>query len=496
MNVRREDDRDPMLNRSEIEEVELKLELDARAFGLIDWAAVFDGQPCHIRQRSVYFDTPDRALAKAGLSLRIRDDGERRLQTVKARRASTGVFVRREWEFEVECEALVLDDRSPVLAALHERVEQLVPIFTIENDRALWNLDGIEVALDHARITAGDRSITVCEIEFEAKGCDVAALFVQARKVAALTPVDVGVISKSDRGYNLLDDCLAAAKAPAALLEQSMTTSAAFQIIAQACVRQFRLNVAGIVENADADALHRARVAIRRLRTAITIFRPILAGTGSARSRDGLAWVAGELGKARDIDVLLERVGGAPIATQLAVERKAAYSDASAALVSPRARMLILDLVEWINAGDWLDNLASAGCGNAPIVQFAADALERLRLKLRKRGHRFKHLDDEGRHDVRKVAKKLRYAAEFFAPLFPSGRQQARADRILGMLEKLQDQLGELNDLATAPDLMSRYGLGVHISAPGIAPPGIKSELVAQAAETLKQLFRCKRFWK
>lgn len=480
----------------ECEEIELKLELDPRDCDRIDWAALFGGPPRRIRQYAVYFDTPDHALARAGYSLRIRGDGTRRHQTVKAKRASAGIFVRTEWEFEVEGETPVLDARTPVRATLGEDIDRLAPIFTIENARALWDLDGVEIALDQACLDAGGKRLSLCEIEFEAKGCDVAALFGLARRVAAVLPADISVSSKAERAYRLLEGSSFTAKGSTVPLKRSMSTATAFQFLAQSCIRQFRLNVPPVLAHADPEALHQARVALRRLRTAIAVFKPVLAGGDGARWNAELGWLASELGKARDLDVLMKRIGSEAAENPLAIARDAAYAEARTALASPRARELMLGLVEWINIGEWLSLPGKAGIRDRRVDEFAAEALERLRDRLKQRGRKFGKLDDQDRHDVRKAAKKLRYAAEFFAPLFPHDRMPRRAGRFLAALEKLQDELGAMNDLATASAIALRLGLDETAFTPGIHPQPARKALSAQAAGSLRALLRRKRFWK
>lgn len=75
------------------------------------------------------------------------------------------------------------------------------------------------------------------------------------------------------------------------------------------------------------------------------------------------------------------------------------------------------------------------------------------------RGGNLVDLDDEARHQLRITAKKLRYAAEFFSPLCMGKAETKRHKRFITAMEGLQDQLGSLNDLATAPDMLSKLAL-------------------------------------
>jgi CHAD domain-containing protein len=124
-----------------------------------------------------------------------------------------------------------------------------------------------------------------------------------------------------------------------------------------------------------------------------------------------------------------------------------------------------------------------------PVRTIARDILKRHRKRLKKRGHRLASLGDHARHKARIEAKKLRYAAEFFASLWTSKKAKARHDRFLEALEKLQNRLGELNDRATAVGLLERYGIEMP------APDQSDKKLLGKAAKAYDQLMDIKPFW-
>ncbi len=104
--------------------------------------------------------------------------------------------------------------------------------------------------------------------------------------------------------------------------------------------------------------------------------------------------------------------------------------------------------------------------------------------------------EDEHRHEARKNAKKLRYAAEFFGSLFAGKRAARRYKRFIDAVEKLQDQLGALNDLATGPDVLDKYGLRDHPEADRLVSHADKSALIHKAQDALDDVLDAKRFWK
>ncbi|MBV2149951.1 CHAD domain-containing protein [Sphingobium sp. AS12] len=485
------------MTAGEIEEVEMKLELSAEAADAVETSGLFSVEPVIVRQHAIYFDTPDHALFEAGLSLRIRRNGDRRIQTIKVDGgAATGLFVRPEWEWDVEDDRPMLDDTTPIPALIGKKVAEIAPLFTVENERRIWEHDSIEIALDRGRIVAGERETPVREIELEQKGGDLAALFALARRIDAVAPAHLGVLSKAQRGYRLLGPAPTAAKAGPIALAVTMTAADAFLTIARACLKQFRLNEPLVLDHDDPDALHQARVALRRLRSALSIHKPML-GDGRAKTLNGeLRWLAGELGKARDLDVLVERATDGPLRDRLGQARVVAYANAAVVLRSDRARTLMIDLAEWIAIGEWRSAPDGQETRDLPAREFAAKALDRFRRKVKKGGRDLEDLDDEARHEVRKAAKKLRYAAEFFAALYERKRERRRHKQFVGALEALQDQLGALNDLATAPDVLNGLGLADDPQAVALLGADKKADLLETAAEAHDALVDARRFWR
>ena len=483
------------------DEVELKLELSLSAAEALQRSGVLPGAPRITRHRSVYFDTPDHQLAAAGLSLRIRTDGDNRIQTVKAGGApAAGLFARPEWEMPVEDDRPLLDDATPVRAMLGQTADAVEPLFDVLVERRTWmiDLDGatIEVVLDRGDAVAGDRRSPVCEIELEQKSGRPEALFTLARQIDRAAPVRLGVLTKSERGYHLLAAPEEAVKAEPIQLTADIDAAQAFQHIARACLRQFRLNEMLLRGERSPAALHQARVALRRLRSAFSLFQTMLGDSRFDRLREETRWLAGTLGDARDIDVMIARNEHEDFRARLEEARARAYAAAEAALESDRARSLMLDLAEWIAVGEWLHLPQPRPLREQSARLFAAEALDRFRRKVKKQGRDLAELDDEARHEVRKAAKKLRYASEFFRALFDDKRQRRRYKRFVSALEELQDRLGALNDLVTAPSLLERIRL---IDAPGAAvliAASNKRKLLDTAADAHAALVDAKRFWR
>lgn len=442
-------------------EIELKLELSEHAAKALRSAGVLGrDQPEAARQTTIYYDTPKRALARRGLTLRLRRSGGRVVQTIKqARGEAAGLFARAEWEEEVAGPGLDLEaiDRTPIGDRIGARRRgKLEPIITSTVERSVWLLErsgsALEVNLDEGVIEAGGSEQPLRELEIELKRGTPRGIFELAHAIARDVDVRIGVLTKAERGFALASGTLGkVSKAEPILIGPGMTVAESLAAIVHACLRHFRLNEDLVVDQRNAEALHQARVAMRRLRSALSLFAPAAADQEFVRLREELRWFTGTLGDARNLDVLLQRFADGELPGEdqaaLSAARNAAYDAVVGAMGSGRARILMLDLVGWVELGTWRNDAKAA----APILGFALDRLDRRWRTIKKAGPRLERLDEEPRHRVRIEIKKLRYALEFLAGLFDPDRHKA----FLRSMADVQEELGALNDFATARGLLS-----------------------------------------
>ncbi|WP_380872477.1 inorganic triphosphatase [Sphingomonas sp. DBB INV C78] len=480
------------------DELELKLDAAPDAAAAIEASPLLAELPSQQKNlHSIYFDTRDHALRSVGLSLRVRHDGERYIQTLKATDApAVGLFARKEWEREIPDNAIVIDDVLPLGAWLDGFDAAAVgPLFEVVVSRRIYDVEQggarFELAIDHGSVSAEGSTRSFCELELELKDGPPAALFEFARRLDAIAPLRCGVLSKSERGYRLVDqeDCKAS-KAGQLNLAAGTTAGEGFAAIVKACIKQFRLNEALFLANRNARALHQARVALRRLRSALSTFRPMLKGVERRKElADGLRRLGNALSQARGLDVLLD---GLPEEDRASLERtrRAAYDAAVAAFDSARTRGLMIDLAEWIATGAAMSSPRAA----APLSPLAVDALDRFRRQIKRAG-KLDELDDEARHHVRIAAKKLRYASEYFCGLFAGRKAGKRYDRFIAALEILQDRLGRLNDMVTAPDLLRQIGMDEFEKLVRIDPVRC-ADLIAEGEDARKKLLDRNRFWR
>ena len=428
--------------------------------------------PRTTRYETRYFDTRDGALRGAGLSLRIRRADGRFVQTVKRKRGSAaGLFVRQEWDrpvagFGLDRGALKSTPLKRLLGGLKPKT--LVSQVRTRFSRSSWVVERrgsrIEVVLDEGVVASGKAEARLCEIELELVEGKPRALFALAEEIGAAVPLRLGVLSKQERGFALGEERLGrAAKAEPIALAVPLTEAGAFSAVAHACLRHYRLNEIVLLGGPDADALHQARIALRRLRSALSLFRPTVRGKDLHMLRDELGWLAGQFGDARNLDVLL---AGDPELAGDASLRKArdkAYERVAAALRAERTLRLLLRLAWWIESGPWRYRERAAGDASA----LAAHQLERQWRKIRREASHMARADADERHKLRLAVKKLRYSAEFFAGLYGKRAKAAARDRFIAALKDLQDRLGDLADAEAAEAITKRP------RRPGLADDGM-----------------------
>ncbi len=284
-------------------------------------------------------------------------------------------------------------------------------------------------------------------------------------------PARFAVRSKADRGYALVGgEAAAAVRAPEIKLDPGLPTGAAFHAIAIGCLHHLAANEPA-VRALDAEGVHQMRVGLRRLRAAIAVFSDLLDDDETAHIKSGLKWLGGELGPARDLDVYvtgnikpLQRTlpgkrGLEGLQGDLDARRSDAFARARKAVELARYRALVLDTLGWIEGGEWTttdDELIKAR-RRRNAADFAREELARRLRKVTRKAKRLGKLDARRRHKLRIGIKKLRYAGEFFAALFTGRKAQKRLRRFERELERLQDGLGALNDIAVHQNLAGKY---------------------------------------
>jgi inorganic triphosphatase YgiF len=431
------------------------------------------------RLEAVYYDTPDRTLFSHGMSLRVRRNGNRYVQTLKRSPVHGQPFARGEWEMSV---ATVAPDLELLpISAIGAPFDRLSPnalalIFVTKVRRRTMSLDlgdsVVEIAFDEGAIEAGERVEPLTEIELELKAGDPKVVYEVGMELLEIAPLRIGTQSKSDRGYGLAFGVAPKpTKATVPIIIAEHTVDDIAGALLGACQHQLLANQALAECGRDPEGVHQMRVALRRLRTACALLYREL-GSPTLRGFSAEAkWLANLLGAARDWDVLatdtLRRPSEA-IRSEVDFDglrqaaephRLAAYATLQEALASRRYNRLHLSMRRWIESRGWrneVDNVSLAVLLE-PAPAFSERALTLLHRKAVKRGAHFQGLPPEARHQLRIALKKLRYATEFFQGLYGAN---AAAKGYLGSLGKLQDALGHENDASMSWPLLCTLARG------------------------------------
>jgi len=242
-------------------------------------------------------------------------------------------------------------------------------------------------------------------------------------------------------------------------VKPAMDAGAAFGAIARACLEHYEANRAGLLAGEDPEYLHQGRVALRRLRTAVSLFSPALQRRARRALRRDLRALLRRLAPARDWDVFVAFTLAPALAAapgNKGLETLMRRSDRFRQRAGERARRA---------ASAWpAPRLASAldalgqvpGLERLPVRRHASEVLARCARRVRRRGKGVGGLDAAGLHRLRLAVKRMRYALHYFAPLF----DERRVKPMRAALESLQHALGGANDCAVAAELLRKLRAG------------------------------------
>ncbi len=429
-------------------------------------------EPAQARNLSTYYDTPDFALRKRGVVLRIRTVAERHMQTVKWCDAAAGFASRGEAEWAVGSDGLdrdALARHEEVMRHVAADLDRLAPVFVTDITRTTRQLTldrhtAVEAALDEGEARAGDRRQPIRELELELKGGPAGPMFRLAADLARFAELRFGPDSKSDRGYALL----AHAPTPAPrrsepAIGDDATLGAAVPLLLGAGCRDLASELTGAARG-DVEGVHRLRAAIRRLRTLLALFAPHVDPEAAAGFESQLRELGRVLGNGRDWDVFLTEtlaeaeaalgVGAlAPLRRAAAERDRNAHAAITAAVEGRLPTELLLGLSLWTADPGWRRGAAEPGDADHVDTSLRAllpKLLDRLERKAMRRGRHLGSLGTDQLHDLRKALKKLRYACEAVSPLF----KPKPVSRYLGRVRHVLGELGRINDAAVTAALV------------------------------------------
>lgn len=349
------------------------------------------------------------------------------------------------------------------------------------------------------RIEAGGQARRLVRLVLEGDAADVLALAAELAESQPLLPAP----------HSLTEAALALAEGrpprprrsgPPSLADAA-TTEAAFLFALSHLLDVILAEAPGCRLGAGPRGVHQSRVAIRRLRSLLKLFRPVADGPAWRNWDAELRAVAQALGAARDWDVFLMGIGPSSLVAldgdtrvrRLLVaamrERDAAYGELNAFLTGPAFRATIFH-------GLQLGCLRDPAAADQPLLPFAAEVLRKRWKRLKKAGAAMEALDPTALHEMRLDAKRLRYAAEPFSAVWPG----SAAKRFTKRLAALQEALGLANDATVAGQLARQLagrgagGFAIGTVTGFAAGRAEGSRLAAIAA--WKRLRKAPVFWK
>lgn len=441
---------------------------------------------------STYFDTSTRDLARSGLTLRVREDANGFTQTVKSGRlAQSGdvsVFARGEWEDPIRTAAP--DPAAPHSGHLIDPalVGRLLPVFRTVVERRKIDLHPmpethIEAAVDRGRIQAivRDTIEPISEIELELKGGSPVALYDLALDLMKVAPLHLDLRSKAERGYLLASNettPIEPAHSASLDLDPSLSGDEALRRIGCACLMQVIRNEPAVLAGIG-EGIHQMRVAVRRLRAILSAFSTYLPEDERRVVSDELRWLADALGAARNLDAFesallapahdaLGDANGIDALTAVTESRRrAAFVKAGRAVRSTRYTRLLLTQFRWFEGCLWRHGDITTGL-EEPIGDVAEHVLGRRRRVAKRRGKHFAAQSGSERHRLRIALKKLRYASELLSALY----EPDNVGRFTKRLKKLQNHLGDVNDVRVAHDIVDELAKPTQPDSPAIMNAG------------------------
>ncbi len=495
-------------------ETELKFALSPEAHRAVEKLVGHEGDTIRHNDVSTYFDTPDLRLHKAGFSLRVRrrSDREAYVQTVKS--AGDSRLVRNEWEWPVERdtpELGVLDEVPGLRPVLDGHGEELREIFRTEVEREQQTLNpmpgvAVELAFDHGVIAAGEQRERLSELELELKDGTGEALLRLGLELVRAAPLSLLMESKAERGYRLHDgERPAAHKAAALSLAGDARTTNVFCRLVDLLLEHLLANQPAALRGDEVEGVHQMRVAVRRMRSLLVLFKPRLERRATERFEDELRRLGDVLGRARDWDVFLDgtlpaaSAEGVPVDVVEALQdaaadrRHAAHQDAKKAIAEPGFARFVLALRIWSQPGA---GAIEAKYADRRLAKVAPDLLDRLERKLAKRLDEADPDDAPSLHAVRKSAKKLRYGIEYFEGVYGDGARD-----YLKRCNRLQKRLGMLNDLETATARAGELTDGRIDLAPALGllagwAGGKRAAVLKKALKAERAFVRTTVFWR
>ena len=286
------------------------------------------------------------------------------------------------------------------------------------------------------------------------------------------------------------------ARAQSPYVARAMRPQQAFRAILSDCVAQISANAALLRVGRSVEGLHQLRVAFRRLDVALGAFGKEFKQGWLEELRGRGKILSGRLSPARDLDVFVEKLLGQPPEMAEGFDQLRRRTE----IVRDAAWKTVHACVTGADFEAFIDDMAALASSQLPLThqrrlpKTAARMLDRQMAQVSKRGKSARSREEAQMHRLRIALKKLRYMAEFFAPLY--AKKDVR--HYLKQLRGLQNLLGDLNDVANVRAVVGQVMQGGDAPAAASFAAGlVVGRTSAQTPRAVKQaLKRYRRFRK
>ncbi len=248
-------------------------------------------------------------------------------------------------------------------------------------------------------------------------------------------------------------------------LEPDMRADRAIRVILQRLLDTMLANEAGTRRGTDTEFLHDFRVAVRRTRSALSQVKGVLPQRTLKRYQREFTWLGQITGNTRDLDVYLlnfdDYRNSLPASMQADIEplleflhshRESEQKTLVRSLDSARYRRLVVDWRSFLEQP--VNPRSTLGNARRPIYEVACERIWRIYKRILREGRAIgPDTPAESLHELRKSAKKLRYLMEFFQSLYPPGRIR----RLINVLKRLQNNLGDFQDFEVQVQTLRRF---------------------------------------
>ena len=438
-----------------------------------DGAAPFDagspvaeGEPEGHQLGATYFDTADLRLTAAGLTLRRRTGGSDAGWHLKV---PAGAGARSEVRLPLGRATRTVPEPLRNMVWMHSRGAVLRPVAEIDTERTVRRLVD---ATGQALVELADDRVIARRLRSMDSGAIAEGAVMSWREIEVelvggradlLEVVDAGLRARglreatsSSKLAQLLDGQPSPRPAPRKAAQWTTRSAAGEVVLAHVREQVEQMQSQDLPVRLDApDSVHKMRVATRRLRSALTTFKPLFAADVVRPLREELKWLAGELGAARDAEVMRDRVAAAVLAeegtgdlgpaaevadAELGAAYRSAHDRVLAELDGERYHALVASLDRMVATPPLSERAAVRGGKVLPkLVARSYNGVRRLVEEAA--AHPAGVEREELLHDARKAAKQARYAGESVSRVFGQD-----ATRFAQTMEEVQEALGEHQD--------------------------------------------------